>query len=415
MGVHKGARRLKDAPPVRDKGPKREEQPCSEAAATVEDALGGEEITGDLGTYYVITRTYPPEHPHGSAALEDWLGQRLRSAAVYAGDERIGALSPRDFVFMDTETTGLGGAGTLVFMIGVGAFTEAGDFEIRQYFLRDPAEEAAMLAGLAEYLADFGAWATFNGRTFDVPLLASRYFMNRMRTNIEDWPNLDLLQAARRLYRRLPSRRLGALETDVLGIRRTGEDIPGALIPALYAEYLQTGNAREMGRVAYHNLIDILSMVTLGACINAAFTDPYGPHVHAGDRVSIARWVEALSIDEAEALYAYALDGEPDEDALTEALEGLAAILKSQGRYEEAAPLWEQLAALHPRDAAPRIELAKCYEWRTPDLKRAQEWAADAYAAASLRHPSARRAREIADIEHRLRRLARKIEAAGSE
>ena len=168
--------------------------------------------------------------------------------------------------FVDTETTGLGaGAGVYAFLVGVGTFeiwpppVDAAPrprplapthFVVRQFFMRHPGEEAALLAAVAEVVGRCRLMVTFDGRGFDLPLLRARYRQNRpllpaphrsVELFEEDRPHLDLLLPARRLWRRrLQSCRLIHLEQQILGIQRTEEDVSGALIPQLYLCLLYT-------------------------------------------------------------------------------------------------------------------------------------------------------------------------------
>ena len=170
---------------------------------------------------------------------------------------------------------------------------------LRQYFLRDPGEEDALLNQLVEDLAAATGWVTFNGRAFDLPILETRLTLNRQRGALGQRPNLDLLPLARRLYRRrLPSCALGDLEKHVIGLQREQDDVPGALIPQMYIDYLRTRDPSEMRRVIYHNAMDILSMATLGAHLLEAFATPLeaGPagrppirHPATGNRRPTAR------------------------------------------------------------------------------------------------------------------------------
>jgi tetratricopeptide (TPR) repeat protein len=325
----------------------------------------------------------------------------------------MGSLPPIDirrFVFLDTETTGLGGVGALPFMVGLGFFNASDDFEVHQLFLRSPAEEPAMLDFIHDMLWPDGGLVTFNGRSFDVPLLLNRHILARKSTHLGSLPNLDLLPPARRLWkRRLPSCALGALEKDVLGIPRTTEDIPGWLIPTLYQQYLQTGNAREMLRVFYHNEQDILSMVVLGARLAQTFGEPDIADLPADDRLSVARWYENQGMPaECETAYRIALDEISDIDQRQEALARLAWLLKRAERRPEAVPLWEHLADLK-QDATGHEELAKHYEWHEVDLQQALQWTEKGIGLAETWRPGLVRTETLQALNHRHERLTRKI------
>jgi uncharacterized protein YprB with RNaseH-like and TPR domain len=363
-----------------------------------------------LGRSYVVRTLHPPDHVHGGSELNGWLSQSLAGAASFIQDRRLATVDPRRCLFLDTETTGLnGGAGTLVFLVGVGRFTGEG-FEVRQYFMRDPGEEPAMLHAVQAMLDEYDALVTFNGRSFDVPLLAMRYTLNRQRLDFERWPNLDLLHPARRLWRRrLSSCRLAALESSVLGVQRSDDDVPGWLIPQLYYEYLQTGDARQMRRVMYHNLVDVLSMVTLATYLCGVFTQA-NPALPFDDLVSLARWYEGLHmLDRAESAYQAALRAARHDFDRKLIVESLAQFLKHQDRRAEAEPYWETFAALSPASPDPRLELAKYHEWTTGDVGLAIVWTQAALEAVNSWPPSAARQEQLDDIRHRLDRLLRKV------
>ena len=141
--------------------------------------------------------------------------------------------------------------------------------------MRDPGQEAALLAALDQWLAEFDVIVTFNGKSFDVPLLNSRFLMNGITTPFERYEHVDVLQIARKLWRdRLPSRALGELEKEIIHFYRTGDDIPGWMIPQVYFDYLRSGDARPLAGVFYHNVIDILTLAALFGHIGAMLNDP---------------------------------------------------------------------------------------------------------------------------------------------
>ncbi len=385
--------------------------PVSGTAQPLETLIPGDLHETPRGVSYVIRKLHPAEHPHGRGILNGWLGQNLAGAALFARDERLAQIEPRRCLFLDTETTGLNaGAGTLVFLVGVGMFTDEG-FEVRQYFLRNPDEEPAMLHALQCLLDDYDALVTFNGRSFDVPMLSARYTMNGQRFGFNRWPNLDLLPPARRLWkRRLASCRLAALETAVLGVERTTEDVPGALIPLLYQEYVRTGDARQMARVVYHNLYDVLSMVTLATQLCTSFSAPQTSALPHDDLISLARWYDGLAMfDQAESAYLAALTAARYDHEHAVALEGLALLMKRQDRHDEAVPYWEALASLSPTNLIAPIELAKYYEWTAKDLRQALDWTESALQIAQRAPYSVIQQEALHDIQHRLERLSHKI------
>ncbi len=320
-------------------------------------------------------------------------------------------------MFLDTETTGLAGAGTLAFMVGV-AFVERGPASdvvvVRQYFLRDHADERAMLRLLNELLEEKTGLVTFNGRTFDVPLLSTRYLMNRLESRLVELPHLDLLQPSRRLWRnRFGSVALGNLEKMLLGVQRSEEDVPGWLIPNLYNDYVRSGDAREMRRVFYHNQLDMLSMVTLTGEVVRQFSEARLDD-HPTDLYSLGKWQSDLGlVVEAERNLRQAAGGDLPLEIYHQALKQLGVLLKRNDRRHEAVLIWQQWAATSLDDVEAHVELAKHYEWQEGDLQSAKVWTERALSLAS--HWSRGRAAIIGpSLEHRLARLVRKLEPSNS-
>ena len=181
--------------------------------------------------------------------------------------------APERLVYLDTETTGLaGGTGTCAFLIGIGTL-EGTQFVVRQFFLRDYPEEKAILHALAEILGGFDGLVTYNGKTFDIPLLETRYALARQKSPFGRMLHLDALHPARRLWRlRLESCKLQDLESAVLGIEREG-DIPGSEIPAIYFDYLREGDARGLQPVFHHNALDIMTLAAITVELARAIGD----------------------------------------------------------------------------------------------------------------------------------------------
>ena len=414
LGVVKTARQIQ--PPALGQRPERSRE--ARAALSLEQLLpGGHVVATDDGGCFVIDRVFAVEHRHGDDTLADLLRNRPAAAAPYLADSRLEALDFRDFLFLDTETTGLAGAGTLAFMVGVAFFEARADggeaLVVRQFFLRDHGDERAMLRQLEGLLATRAGLITFNGRSFDVPLLDNRYLMNRLPSPLPRLPHIDLLPPARRLFRaRLGSCALSALERNLLGLARTQEDVPGALIPALYYQYLRSGELGELTRVFYHNELDVLSMVTLAARI---FRQLDASHCDDPlDQLCLARWQADLGLhDRAERTLRESLDGDLPLEMYHDGLHRLAGLLKAAGRRDEAVIVWQQIAHTSTGDVAAHVELAKHYEWLEQNPAEALAWTERALALLARRPltPNSRLAR--AELAHRRERLLKKLAAGG--
>ncbi|MBK6432579.1 ribonuclease H-like domain-containing protein [Candidatus Amarolinea dominans] len=259
---------------------------------SIEILIPGQEIETPHGPCFVREVVYPGSTLRSRYALAACLGQPLDTLAALYPEANLDNFDFARAAFLDTETSGLGGgAGTYAFMIGVGVFEPSSGppvsqeeasapappaFKVRQFFMRSEREERAVLHALAGVLDAATSLVSFNGRAFDLPLLTNRFIMHRQTPRLTTAPHLDLLHPARRVWRqRLPSCALSSLETQILGLRRDQADVPGWLIPSLYFQYLQTGDAQDLVGVFYHNLEDILSMVTLASTLTRLLADPW--------------------------------------------------------------------------------------------------------------------------------------------
>ena len=429
----------------------------------LEELLPGAEVENAAGRCYVVTTATPLDELRGDDRLADALAASPAVLAPFHPDFRLEPdASFADAVFVDTETTGLGtGAGVYAFMVGVGTFEhvveivdgessiENGEvglsrpspltpvhessaprpsplapshFVVRQFFMRNPGEEAALLVAVAELVESRRLAVTFNGRGFDLPLLRARYRQNRaflpsawrsVALFEEGQPHLDLLLPARRLWRRrLQSCRLINLEQQILGLQRSEDDVPGALIPAIYIDYLRTQQAGEMRRVFYHNREDIVSMVALGERLVRAYAASFEQidGLYAEELLSLAAChVQRGEIALAERALACAMEIAGADQLRADIFARWSMLLKQQERYAEAAELWERwLTSIGGVNATPFIELAKYHEWRTRDLEQAEMWAAWGVHTVETAPAHQRLPGQLADLRRRLTRIQRK-------
>jgi uncharacterized protein YprB with RNaseH-like and TPR domain len=371
----------------------------------VEQVVPGRARATPHGETFVVETDYPDGHRHGGAPLR--VAPPPRIMAEWAREPRLSALEPGRFAFLDTETTGLvGGAGTYAFLVGVGR-CDGDRFRVAQFFMRDPSEEPALLAALAEFLKPCDALVTFNGKSFDAPLLKARCVTNRLTLPLASVAHLDLLPLARRLWRdRLPSRALGCLEAQILGAARTSEDVEGWLIPELYFGYLRTGDARPLKGVFYHNEMDILAMAALFGHVARLLEDPFSAP-EGSDLVAMGRLHEDLGrLETAVQLYERGLGLDLPGPVRGDALRRLSAARRRAGDLPAAVALWQEAA--RSREVYAHVELAKFYEHRKRDCPEAERWTRAALALVETLPPEAR-APWRAALEHRLKRLRRKI------
>ena len=201
--------------------------PSRRPPLALDEAVAGEEVTTAQGRFFRTRDVRPARGKYGGEVLRAFAAVRPSSLAFLTADATLASFEPHRAVFLDTETTGLaGGTGTYAFLVGLGFF-QGERFVIEQYFMRSFGEERAMMAHVAERIAEFPGVVTFNGRGFDLPLLQTRFIMSRQRraaARLEAWTHLDLLPAARHLWREaLPNCKLSSLEAAVLGVRRHEE------------------------------------------------------------------------------------------------------------------------------------------------------------------------------------------------
>jgi uncharacterized protein len=308
----------------------------------IEELVPGRSVRNERGSFYQVEHDTPLDALHGEVPLARLRAASSAGVTILAGEPPLLGFELGRAAYLDTETTGLaGGTGTAAFLIGLG-FVEGDRFVVRQYFMRDYDEEPAMLLALAQDLARFSEIVTFNGKLFDVPLLESRYRLNRDRFPLEAVAHLDLLHPARRLWKlRLESCRLQALESALLGVRRR-DDIPGDMIPQAYFGYVRSKDARAVARIVEHNRIDIVSLAALSA-LACQWVDE-GRAEDPRDVFSLARVLErAGQIERSSVEYqrALALDHEPLHG---KALLRLASQARRAGDAAAALPLWERAA-----------------------------------------------------------------------
>ncbi|MDN4493827.1 ribonuclease H-like domain-containing protein [Ureibacillus aquaedulcis] len=218
-------------------------------------------IENDLGVLFKREVTYPLHHQHGSYqlgslydAIEKWQNTTIEHPYAVDFEESI--------VFFDTETTGLKGVGTNIFLLGL---LEAFDdrFVLTQYVLADPANEAAFLFE-SRFWQHSRTVVSYNGKSFDWPQLETRWTLNQhILPKLRSQKQIDLLHSSKRIWKNnLDRMKLTKVEEEKLGFKRQG-DIPGFLAPIIYTDAVKSGNAEALMKVLHHNEWDLLSLVTL--------------------------------------------------------------------------------------------------------------------------------------------------------
>jgi len=343
-------------------------RPPRAAPEPIERVVRGEVVDTGGGELVVVRREYPLEHRHGRMPLD---GVRRAPLDVLARVARMESAPPaaERLLFLDTETTGLaGGTGTYAFLVGAG-WIEGDAFVVAQHFMRDLDEEPALLAALAPLLERAGGVVTFNGGGFDLPLLETRFVMARRR-----WPamlpHLDLLRPSRRVWTGcFDDCRLGTLERDVLGLARE-QDVPGALIPTLYFDWLRHKRAAPLARIFAHNRDDVLSLAALVGWFGAALGD--APALRAAEWAGLGRLWEPVDLERGLACYRAALQAGLVGEAAHRVRLRLAWWEKRAARWETACALWDVARQRELFDPRPWEELAKFHEHRARDFAAAR-------------------------------------------
>jgi uncharacterized protein len=306
-------------------------------------------------------------------------------------DSQAALENPEKWLFLDTETTGLaGGTGTYAFLVGL-AWWDAGGLQVDQLFLRDFSEEHSLLHELAAHLAERPVLVTFNGKSFDWPLLENRFTMTRAIKVPQLAAHLDLLHPARALWKlRLGSVRLVELERHVLEAERLGwhrgDDVASALIPQFYFDYLRGGTADPLAGVVKHNQMDLRGLAALFGKINSLLDERQSlADEDSLDLFGLSKFLQRRGENKrAHSTCVQALDAGLPTEFRPRATRELALMAKRQGDTAAAAALWHELA----RDPADGLEaceqLAIHYERKTNDLLQALEFAQ--LALAKLQH-----------------------------
>jgi len=311
---------------------------------TVTDILPpGDVHSTPLGSHYVVRTVYPEDYFHGKVLLSRFSSADLE-CLMNLMREKENVPERGRIVFLDTETTGMqGGAGMCPFLVGLGHF--AGDeFHMVQYFIRDFDEEPSMLHALGEFVERFELVVTYNGASFDLPLLETRFTLARLDSPFPRMSHFDLLFTTRRLWRAgHGSCRLTALERQMISFLR-GPDVPGAMIPRVYFDYVQRRPNPALKPVFTHNVYDVVSLaaLTVHACDRvtlepAALDDPLDLYSLARVLENSADWRRSIRV------YELALCGGLPEPLRQKALENLSVACRRAGNHERSREICAEL------------------------------------------------------------------------
>lgn len=347
---------------------------------------------------------YSPDAFFGSVQLSQWRSVSPELLSVMVQDESFQNVDPARMVFVDTETTGLsGGTGTIPFMVGLGYF-EGEQFLVRIFILNDLYQEELFLEEIEAFLAEkeFQASVTYNGRSFDFPLLETRFILHRKRFPLSKIPHLDFLFPARILWKNTyESRRLGFLGETLLGISRD-DDIDGSLIPGIYFNYLRSQNYSLLAQVVEHNAMDIVGLSAL-LLLGLKYLQDISHTADEGEVLGTAMIYERYGdIRKADELYTVVKETATRSEVLSVSVKRQSILKKKEKLYQDATELWEILAKFD--DPMACRELSIQYEHREKNLYKAMETVQRGIDTLDLS------ATQKTDLEKRLVRIRGKIE-----
>src|SRR5450759_3127977 len=405
----------------------------------VADVLGGRVVTNGFGRALIVDRRYESDRVHGTRRVGDCefedgdtlrlldptLAPRAAGEATRQDDDGPGSRT----LFVDLETTGLsGGPGTVAFLVGCGWF-DMGAFQVRQFVLTSYASERALLSEVADCFGATSLLVTYNGKTFDVPMMETRWMFHRMPLPLESVRHFDMLHPARRLWRSREDEggcRLGNLERVLCDVTRVG-DVPGMDIPGRYFTFLRSGDARPLEPVLEHNRLDLISLAAVAAHAVQLVEEGSARCRDGAEALALGKVYErAGCVDRAIASYERAAgDLSAHIDVVVEALYRLGLRLRRDRRFAEAAAVWRRTLDVRPGPTGHRSTLLaplRCFavealavhhEHRERDYARAKELAVRLLEDADERYvrlPSTTLRPGKADAtRHRLARLEKKI------
>ena len=386
--------------------------------AKVGAMLGGAPVQTEFGPCLVIDRRYESDRFHGDVRIGECEvtegdGLSILDPGLVSAERRGPADGSGRTIFIDLETTGLsGGAGTVAFLVGCGYF-DLGAFQVRQFLLTSYASERALLSAVAEFFRGADLIVTYNGKTFDVPVMETRWLFHRLQMPLSTVAHFDMLHPARRLWKGRADAaleggcRLSTLERTLFGVRRVG-DVPGSEIPGRYFHFLRSGDPRPLEPVLEHNRLDLVSLAAVMARGVQLTREGPASCRDGSEALALGKVYERAGLlDRAEACYRSAANDD-DPDVGGEAFYRLGLRLRRDRRYAEAAAVWRDVLRLtEPSRLRRRFAdlrrfateaLAIHQEHRDHDLAGARELALFALEEA-----------DTAAIRHRLARLDRKL------
>jgi len=338
--------------------------------STLDSIIDGHWLDPSKRSVYVHQMVYPLKQRYGNRLIQKQANTSELTRYFQIAQEKPNNAN-LDFVFIDTETTSLGlGSGTQVFLLGFCFFAKEG-LVVEQVFLEDPTEELEFLSYIDDQLNKFNIICTYNGKSFDYPILQSRFTLNRLRAMFIQLPHYDLLHISRQLWAgKYENCKLSELEKQVIQFTRDSEEVPGWLVPQLYFDYIRNGDPAPLKGVFYHNECDIVSLVMLFGVIAGILNKPIEEESENSNLLHLAKayfrkkeWQKSITIS----INHHSQCSSPIEKAESALLLGI--LMKKTGKLEESLGWFCIAESLECYVASE--ELSKYYEHKKKDYNQA--------------------------------------------
>ncbi|MBS1271391.1 MAG: hypothetical protein MAGBODY4_00522 [Candidatus Marinimicrobia bacterium] len=384
------------------------EESVVRAHERLEELIPGEYVNTHYGDIYRARATFPLDSLHGNSLLEEFFQVRPERLLKLGKVETPADVNLNEALFFDTEASGLsGGTGTYVFMIGLGYFHDD-QFVVDQLFVDSYAKEEGMLDLLRECVQNASLLVSFNGKSFDVNLMNTRYAMHAQSSPFDDIPHLDLLHPSRNLWNlTLDNCKLQTLEREILEFSREN-DTPGEEVPGIYFDFIRTGDPTEIAGVFEHNKLDIVSLVGVTTMLEQNFHEVRSiPQENGLTMFSRARIYERYDrTEKALECYQKALKEPVSNNRQLEILSRMASLEKRRENWHAAIHLWEEQMNVMPVfTLEPYEELAKYYEHQTKNYTKAAE-----IVKTALKLVPDHREDDAEALQYRMNRLERRME-----
>ena len=362
----------------------------------------------NAGKVFIMKKTIPFGTFHGNVQLsENFSTDPIFDLTGYIpqNDLHLG-----DIIFLDIETTSLSiGAGSFAFLVGLCYFSQKG-ITTNLIFIEKPNDEGALLTFLDDKLSQYSIICTYNGKSFDIPLLKNRYIMHRLQFTALSMHHLDLLYFARKIWKmRLKTCKLSEIEKKILQFTRSDDEIPGWLVPQIYFDYLDQKSPAILKGVFNHNRMDVISLAALFQYINQIITSHGNINgVEGTDLASLARiYQQQDKLELSSSYYQIGIKKGFGTENSAYIHRNFGLVNKKQEKWDEAVNQWKLASEFN--DYISCIELAKYFEHKEKSYYQALEWTYRAMEIINREHIKGAKDKLISKIEYRKQRLIRKM------